>query len=490
MGRVHGLLRMLSADEMQALHDGALAVLEETGMWIEADDARRRLEQARCRVDHAARLVRFPREVVEEAVAGMRSRYADDSDGEVWANVRYSRIYFTNRPHRLHTDFTANAGGFPPFILDLEGRRRKATLQDAIDAIRLADALGNIDMLGLPVSAQDIPFEARPIRMAAQLLKRTKKLGGIEAWNKRDVHAIAEMCDVVAGSREASLKNPRVMGYAETRSPLCLDAKMSDIFIEYARLGFPQSVDTMPCAGTTAPASSAAALVVGLAETLSCVVLGFAVNPEVRMSIDVNPGLADMKTLAFPYAGPDRMALMAGWTQMLHEYYGCPSGIHAGKTDACVPNAQAGFEKALSTLVPLLFGATGIGTLGQVDVGGITYSPVQLVIDDEIVGYIKRILGGFEVNEKTLALDVINQVGPGGTFLTHPHTAASFREEFYLGDIVERLPWDAWQREEFKGIEARAAEKAKRIMAEHHPRALTDDEDREIDEIVEKHLSQ
>jgi len=489
MGQVRGLLRVLSSDEMDALHEAAVSVLEKTGMWIESAEARAFFREAGCRVDEAAMRVRLPRRVVEEAVCAMKARHADDREGEIHANVRYSRVYFTNRPHRLHNDFTANAGGFPPFILDLEGRRRKATLRDVEDSVKLADALGNIDMTGLPVSAQDIPHRERPIRMAAALVKGTAKLGGVEAWNKRDVHAIAEMADVVTGSREATLKNAPLMGYCETRSPLCFDAGMSDLFIEYAKLGFPQSVDTMPCGGTTAPASSAGTLVVGLAETLSCLVLGLAVNPDARMSIDVNPGLADMKTLVFPYAGPDRMAMMAGWTQMLHEYYGCPSGIHAGKTDACVPNAQAGFEKALSALTPILFGATGIGTLGQVDVGGITYSPVQLVIDDEIVGYIRRILSGFEVTPETIALDVIDEVGPGGNFLTHPHTARNFRREFYISDLVERLSWDSWSWQELRGIEERAAEKARRLMAEHEAHPLTEDQEREIDAIVEKYLS-
>lgn len=489
MSKVNGLLKMLTREEMDSIHAAALSVLDETGMWIEAENAREYFKQAGCRVDDDAKRVRFPNKVVEGAVAAMKARYADNSDGESWANVRYSRTFFTGKPHRLHTTFTTNAGGFPPFILDFDGKRREATMQDVVDAIKLADALENIDMMGLPVSAQEVPHEERPIRMTAQLLKMTSKLGGIEAWTTRDIRAIADMCDVVTGSREATLANPLLMGYAETRSPLCFDASMSDIFIEYAKMGFPQSVDTMPCAGTTAPASSAATIVVGLAETLSCVVLGAAVNPDMRMSIAINPSLADMRTMVFPYASPDRMSLMAGWTQMLHEYYGCPSGIHAGKTDACVPNAQAGFEKALSTITPVLFGATGIGTLGQVDVAGITYSPVQLVIDNEIVGYIRRIFQGFEVTGETLALGVINEVGPGGNFLTHPHTAENFRREFHLSDIVERLPWNAWQAEEPKGIEARAAEKARKIIAQHDPHPLTPDQEAAIDRVVEKYLS-
>jgi len=491
MGSVTGLLRMLTPDEMERIHGAALRILEETGMWIDAEDARRYFRQAGCRVDDASKIVRFPKKVVESAVRRMKKRFSDRSDGEVWSRIRYSRTFYTTQPHRLHTDFTANTGGFPPFILDLEGRRREANLRDVIDSIRLADALPNVDMLGLPCSAQEIPHEERPIRMTAELLKRTKKIGGIEAWTPRDVEAVAEMCDVVSGSRAASLKQPIVMGYAETRTPLCFDANMSDIFIRYARLGFPQSLDCMPCSGFTAPVTLAGTIALGLAESLSGLVLGFAVNPEVRLGMVINPSVADMQTMVLPYASSDRITVTAGATQMLHEFYGCPTGMHSGKTDACLPNAQAGFEKALSSLFPVLFGAVGIGTLGNMEAGGLTYSPVQLVIDNEIVGYIRRILRGFEVNERTLAVDVIREVGPGGNFIEHAHTAENFKGELHLpaGEIVERFSWQRFETEELKGIEARALDKARKILAEHDPHPLSKEQEREIDRIVETNLS-
>jgi len=489
MGNVSGLLKMLSTNEMEELHQSALKILADIGMWIEAENARNYFKKAGCHVNDGTKIVRFPKKVVEDSVENMRKKFKDTSKGDVWARVRYSRTYYTSQPHRLYTDFTANTGGFPPFILDLDKKRRMADLNDVIDSIRLVDALDNIDMAGLPCSAQEIPYDERPIRMTAELLKHTKKIGGIEVFDKKDVQAIAEMSDVITGSRQASIRHPVVMGYAETRSPLCFDQKMSDIFIEYAKMGFPQSLDNMPCAGTTAPASIAGTIALGLAESLSGVVLGFAVNPEVRMGVVINPSVADMKTLVFPYASADRMTLTAGMVQMLHEYYGCPTGVHSGKTDACLPNAQAGFEKALSTIIPVLFGAIGVGTLGNIEAGGLTYSPVQLVIDNEIVGYIKRIFRGFEVSEASIALDVIKEIGHGGNFIAHPHTAENFRKEFYLSsDIVERLAWSSWESQEIKGIEEKAAEKAKGILADHNPRPLTEDQEKEIDDIVKSYL--
>jgi trimethylamine--corrinoid protein Co-methyltransferase len=145
---------------------------------------------------------------------------------------------------------------------------------------------------------------------------------------------------------------------------------------------------------------------------------------------------------------------------------------------------QAGVEKALSVIFPVLAGATGIGTLGHVE-NAVAFSFEQLVIDDEIVGYIRRMLEGFEVNEETIAFDVIKEVGIGGNFLAHPHTASSFRKEFWLPKLMERMPWGAWNAQEVKGLEAKARARAHDLLAHHHPEPLDEEQTREIDKIVE-----
>ena len=487
MGRANGLIRFLSMEEMDRIHQSALTILEEVGMQIKHPEALDYLQNFGCKVDHASSIVKFPRKIMEEVVNKMRKDYTlTDREGVV-SPMRYNEMYLSTVPKVLRTGFTASAGGFPAFVLDIEGNRREATMQDVIDSIRLADALENIDLVGLPCSAQEIPHEQRPVKMTAELLKNTSKTGGIEAWTKGDIKYITEMALVLRGSMEELKRKPFLIGYGEVKSPLCMDYNMCDIFIEYIRMGLPQSLDTMPCGGTTAPATSAGTLVVGLAETLLGLVLGYSIDENAWVSIDMNPSLTDMRTMIFPYAGADRIPLLSASNQMMMEYYGRPGGCHAGKTDACLPGAQAGFEKAFSSLFPILTGATGIGTLGQLE-GGITFSFVQLVIDNEIIGYIKRILKGFEVNENTLALDVIKDIGIGGNFLQTEHTAASFRNEFYLSGLLERLPWSAWERQEIKGIEEKAREKAKAILQNHVPKPLDDIKIKEIDKIAARAL--
>lgn len=502
MGKVSGLVSILTMNEMELIHNSALRVLAEIGMRIEHEEALKALQAVGCDVDLYRQEVRFPSVVVENAIGKLRKDFATSSvikqhpspagqsdeipprDRPQRVPMRYTAMYFSSMPGGIHHGFDVNAGGFPPFVYDLYGRRRPATLEDVRDSIRLADALSNIDLIGLPCSASDVPAALRPVTMVAELVKLTSKPGGIEAWSLKDVEYISRIAEIVVGSAEALRRNPILVGYGEARSPLCLDQNMAEVFVEYIKRGFPQSLDTMPAAGTTAPATSAGTLTLGLAETLGGLTLAYSICEDAIVSLDICPTLADMRTLIYPYAGADRIPLVTAAMQMLAQYYGRPGGCHGGKTDACVPGVQAGVEKALSIMFPVLAGATGVGTLGHVE-NALTFSYEQLVIDDEIAGYIKRILQGFEVTEETIALDVIKEVGIGGNFLTHPHTAENFRKEFWMPKLMERMPWDTWDIQEVKGFEAKAKERANEILSNHHPHPLSEAQVEAIDQVVE-----
>ncbi len=192
MAEVHGRIKVLTQDEMARLHAAALDILERAGSLLDHPNALEYLGQAGCRVDFDARRVFYPREVTQRAVDHMRRDFTLADRQGVEMPVRYTKIHFSTAPVRVRRDFTVNAGGFVPYILDLDGRRRPAALQDVRDAIRLVDGLEHIDMMGLPLSAGDVPEVELPVRMAAELVKGTRKIGGIEAWNAEDVRALTE----------------------------------------------------------------------------------------------------------------------------------------------------------------------------------------------------------------------------------------------------------------------------------------------------------
>ena len=423
-------LRALTPDNMQRIHEAALTILADVGMKVESPRALRYLAGFGCQVDQSSYVVQFPRAVVQACVDRMRKDYGNPQRQPERMGVRYSHIRFRREPHRIHSDFTTSAGGFCCFIYDLDGVRRKANADDVRRCLHLAERLDGIDYTGLPVADQDTPAPLRPVAMAAEVARYTRKFGGVETFKKEDIPYLIEIGSIVKGNMERLKQEPILVGYSEARSPLCFDRNMAEIFVEYVERGLPQTLDTMPNGGATAPVTAAGLLALGCAETLGGLVLGHAVDEHAVVGVDIIPSYCDMRSGLFRYASPDRMPLLVVRVQMISEYYGCPSGVHGGKTDSCFPNIQCGIEKAMSTVFPVLAGAVGIGTVGHLE-NAVTFSPLQLAIDAEVSRAVRRTLKPIEVNDETLALDTIRRVGIGGNYLADEHTAHHFRDELF-----------------------------------------------------------
>jgi trimethylamine--corrinoid protein Co-methyltransferase len=350
--------------------------------------------------------------------------------------------------------------------------------------LKLVAQLDQIAYTGLPVAAQDVPLASRPIRMTAELVKATDKLGGIEALTPFDVEYICRIGEVVRGSREALKRDPVLIGYAEAKSPLCFDRNMADVFLEYVKRGLPQSLDTMPNGGATAPLHPAANLAVGVAETLAGVVLAYAVDDQAVVTVDVTPSYADMRTGMFRYAGPERVPLLGARIQMISEYYGCPSGVHGGKTDSLAPDIRCGLEKGITMLMPVLCGAVGFGTVGHIE-NAVTFSPVQLVIDNEIARYVRRAVQGFEVTDAAIDLDLIKRVGIGGQYLAEEDTARQFREFLDLSRFFDASGWGGMPAaDETKRWDKMAHDQVVRLLSSDVECPLTADQVKAVDEIV------
>ncbi len=455
-------IRVLTWDEMEKIHSAALTILEEVGIKIDSEKAHDYLKKAGCITDRTSMVVKCPGKIVQRHVDKMRRDYDNPRRIPERMSVRYSHIRFLRTPHKIHPDFTASAGGFCCYIFDLDGNRRSPRMDDVHRSINLVNQLDSIDYTGLPVSDQDTPYKLRPVKMAGELAKYSAKFGGVETFKREDIPYLIEIGTIIKGSLEALKREPILVGYAEARSPLCFDRNMVEIFMEYIERGFPQTLDTMPNGGATVPVTAAGNLAVGIAETLSAVVLGYAIDENAVVGVDIIPSYVDMQSGLFRYASADRMPLLVARVQMISEYYGCPSGVHGGKTDSCFVNVQSGIEKAMSTVFPILAGAVGIGTVGHLE-NALTFSPQQLVIDNEVIRYMHRTLKPIEVNDETLALDTIRRVGIAGNYLGEIHTVEHFREEIFFSDLSETEPWMSVHSKEMKGMESRAHEKARSI---------------------------
>jgi trimethylamine--corrinoid protein Co-methyltransferase len=473
-------LRVLSADDMARIHDAALTILQDVGMLFDHPEARQLLRKAGATVDDATGVVKFPRRLVQASVDQMRRAYANPVRQPARMSARYSHVRFRTEPLAIHPDFSVNAGGFSVFIHDLEGRRRTATRHDVLCALNLVNQLDAITFTGLPVSDQAVPARLRPVAMAGLLAQHTAKFGGVETFEKSDIPYLIDIATVVKGSEDAVRAEPILVGYGETRSPLCFDRNMIDIFMEYIRRGFPQTVDTMPNAGATAPATAAGVLAMGAAETLGAVVLAHAIDPDAVVGVDMIPSTCDMQSGLFRYSSPERWTLLMARVQMISEFYGCPSGVHGGKTDSCHYDEQCGYDKGLTVMMPVLAGAVGIGTVGHLE-NAVTFSPVQLVIDAAFADGVRASLRGIEVNDETLGLDAIREVGIGGNFFGHDHTAAHFRETLFNHPLLQHQPWDSAQAG--GDMLSRARARARELWQPAAP-ILRDDQHRAIEAIL------
>lgn len=476
-------IRALSLDDMERIHQAALTILEEIGMKVESEKAISYLRNAGCDVDESSYVVKFPRKLVQSYVDKMKRDYDDPSRLPERMSVRYSHIRFRKQKHCIHPDFTASAGGFCVFIYDLDGNRRRATMDDVHRSLNLVNRLDSIDYTGLPVADQETPSGIRPVKMAGELAKYTTKFGGVETFKKEDIPYLIEIGSIVKDGLENLQKEPILVGYGEARSPLCLDRNMIEIFMQYIERGFPQTLDTMPNGGATAPITAAGLLALGIAETLGPIVLAYAIDENAVVGVDIIPSFCDMRSGLFRYASAERMPLLVARVQLISEYYGCPSGVHGGKTDSCFVNVQCGIEKAMSTAFPVLAGAVGIGTVGHLE-NAVTFSPQQLVIDNELFGYMHKALEPIEVTEETLALDVIRRVGIGGNYLAEMHTAEHFRDEMFLSELFETSPWAAAHGGDPRGMESKAYEKAREIWNQKPCIVIDDDKVKAIDEVV------
>jgi trimethylamine--corrinoid protein Co-methyltransferase len=187
-----------------------------------------------------------------------------------------------------------------------------------------------------------------------------------------------------------------------------------------------------------------------------------------------------MQSGTYIAASPEAVLLHCATAQMAH-FYGLPFQGGSG-LDSCLPDAQAGYERMLQTAPMSLAGVNFIhlafGMMDQL----LTSSYEQAVIDNEILTAAFRLAKGIEVTPESIALDQLKEVGPGGQFIDHDYTLANFRKVQWHPTLTTRLAWDEWQKRfEGKDMRQRANEAARRILAEHHPHPLTDEQEAELD---------
>lgn len=457
---------LFTEQELKKINQGVMRTLEEVGLEVNSEKARKVLEDHGATID--GKICKFPRSMVEDAV--------DSAPSEV---ILYGRDDKHNL-HLVNSQVYFGTGGTVLNILDIEtGEKRKTNLDDIANAGRLVDALDNIHFYLLHIYPNELEQDGVDINRFYAGLKNTKKhlMGGI--YSPKGLRQVIEMASMVAGSEEKLRAKPFVSFITCTISPLKLDKEYTDFMIEIAGYGLPVAVPSETLAGATGPMTIAGSLVVQLAESLGALTVAQLINPGTPVILASTASVMDMKTSSY-LSGAIEMGLMhAGVAQMSH-FYKLPLYATAGMSDSKIPDAQAGYEKALTSLLVGLAGANFIHDAAGPLEFCTTVAYEQHVIDDEIIGMVMRAIKGVEVTDETLALDLIKEVGPGNNFLTRKHTLKHMRSELFEPKVSDRSLRENWQEAGAKDTWARAKEIAKDILLYHEPKALADNLDNKI----------
>jgi len=463
--------RLLTEDQIKEIHRVSLEVLETIGIRLLHKEAVQLMRDAGCRVK-GEDVVQIPDWLVEESIRGAPSCITlYNREGEEAMHLEGRNIYFG-----LGTDLIKTH--------DLKtGETRPSRLQDVVNAAKVGDYCQEVDFIasfGLP---NDVPTNSMYIACAKAMMENSTKPIFFTAAGWQDLAVILEMAAAVAGGEDALREHPFLIHYSEPTAPLTHSyGAVCKVFL-CAEKGVPICYTPGDILGATTPVTLAGGIVQANAEALSGIVL----HQVKAKGAPIVSGFAavplDMKKGTFSYGAPDFRLTNSAFADIYH-YYGIPIWSTVGSDAHCL-DAQAAMEHAFATLLAALDGANlihDIGYLGQ----GLLSNPAAIVMGDEIVSYVKRIIRGFDLSREKMGLDVIRDVGPGGHFLAVMHTKTHFREELWQPKLLNRDSPESWAKKGSQRYEDVVTRKALDILETHQPKPLPEDVRRRLDEIARK----
>jgi trimethylamine--corrinoid protein Co-methyltransferase len=463
---------ILRQADIDRIHRATVRILSEIGVRVYHNGVLDRLTDAGAEVDKESQLVRIDERLLMESLEKAGKSYIlYGRDGSRRARFGYGDVVTISSP------------GQYSWVDSVRKTRRAPTSDDTHQAIRVGDALEHIDIVGAMTQPVDIPTPIRDIWLTAELVKGTRKPNRCWITNGQTAPYVLEIYKAAAGGERALQERPQIEAFVEPISPLQMPTTGMEILLEFVRMGLPVAYGPMVQAGATGPATLAGTLAQENAETLAGIVITQVLHPGTPVMYGGIPHIMDMRTSLISFASPEQ-GLMAMAMAQMAQWYGLPAYVNAGLADSNVVDVQAGLEKGMNFLLGSLAGADLVAHMGiaGADQGA---SLLQLVVDNEMIAFVKRLLRGFQVDDATLAVDIIKEVGHEGQHLAHPHTAAHFRKEMWIPKMWERRSWDTWLADGGKSMADRATERLEEILETHQPEPIDEALAREIDGILE-----
>ncbi len=467
-------IKPLTAADIQNIHAKTVDVLVGTGLWVESARAREIYQKHGLKVDGG--IVYFNEKVIEDAIKSAPEK-------------------FTVKARNPEFDLVIGGDNFAfgpqggPFFMEFSGLQRKALRSDCIKFLKLIQHFDVIRFVrGSGVTPTDIPYDNVQLWQLANAIKHSDKPLSTGPLSVGGEAALSILCMVFGITRDklkedASKNIYYAMGGINPVSPLSLTALQSDGLIFMAENNIPNVIATMPSAGMSGPCTIPGLLITQNCENLGSIVLSQLVNPGAPVLYGTIATITDMKTAGAPVGAPEARIIEKASAQ-LARYYGIPTRGDGGLTEALSCDFQAGVESALQFINVIRCGIHLIPACGEL--GSWMHGSLEkMVLDCEVAEYVTRIVRPLEVNEETMAVDVIEKVGPRGSYLTELHTLKNFRKEFYHPFLFNRGNYDNWAKEGRLEAKDKAHAKVEDILKNYERPALDRSLEKDIDKFVE-----
>jgi trimethylamine--corrinoid protein Co-methyltransferase len=441
---------LLTPEQVERIHNAALEILEEVGLKVRFEPARDIFKQHGCSVD--GERVKFPRAVVEK----YRKMYPASF-------TFYARDPKFDRTIPQDSPVIVTASSAPDIIDPVTGHERRAESGDIARIAHLINELPGYDVFSISTLADDAPADQFTISRLYPSLKYCLKPIRVTTTDRKDTNSIMKLAYTVAGGEQAYKERPFLTHhYCPVVSPLTMDNLSTENVIYFAGQGLPVYPTIVPNAGLTSPMSMAGTLAQGNAEFLAAATLMQMVKEGTPLIYATLATVADMRTGAYTSGGIECGMLHMAFAQIAR-FYNVPSGGYIGLTNSKLNDAQAGYETGMSAIGGLVSGMDMFNIGGLIDALK-TFDFAKAAIDDEIALNMKRLKRGVSFSEDDLALPLIKEVGPGGSFIVAKHTISRMKTEAVMTKMADRDPRSIWEKRGSTDIQARAMKKVKEVM--------------------------
>ncbi len=439
--------------QTQSVHEASLEILEETGLLVRNEKARKRFAEFGAHVDHDTEIVKLPAAIVEHyrvmvpPTITLRGRDPD-----------YDITFPRTEP------VIATASSAPDIVDPVTGITRRATSHDIANIAHLVNQLPGFDLFSISVLADDAPRNQFSLSRFYPALKNCIKPVRTSVYDVREAHQVLKLGELIAGSKEAFWERPFInFGYCSIVSPLTMDYDSTEMLMYFAENGITAYGTVAPMGGLSTPMTLAGMLTIMNAEWLAAATLAQMTRPGTSLIYNFLPVFADMRDGAYA-PGAIEIGMMKSAVCQMGRFYNVPSGGYLGLTNSKVSDAQAGFEKGMS---PLLGAASGVSfiVMGGLLDALMSFDFGQVVIDNEIALMIKKVRQGFDFSKETMSVEEIKNTGPAGVFAANPETLDRMTTAVFMPELADRKLRETWQEDGSSTIHQRAMDKALDILS-------------------------